>query len=204
MTATTHSQSATEVVEVTQVIVRERQARDRGWWSQLPGFYHPEARIQTSWFKGTIPEYIERSREMAVKDPSGHRLGQPVVKVNGDRAVGEVPMTIEFRGQLRGVEVDVTVYIRFLHRLERRDGQWRLLGSQAVFERDTLVPSVPGAVINISPDEISGFRPSYRMLSLWLTEKGHRVGSDRYGIDRPDEVEALYRDTYGWAGLPVD
>ena len=181
-------------------IIRERQTRDPGWWSQLPQFYHPEAIIQTSWFNGTIPEYIERSKTMAAKDPCGHRLGEPAVQINGDRAVCEVPMTIGFRGDLRGVEVDVTVYIRFLHRVERRDGQWKLLGSNAILERDTLVPTVPGAVVEINRDELAGFRPSYRMLSLWLIERGHPVGGNRYGIDRPEDVDALYRDVFGWAG----
>jgi hypothetical protein len=197
-------QQANDIVQVTQVIIRERQTRDRGWWSQLPQFYLPEARIQTSWFNGTIPEYIEKSRTMGAKDPSSHRLGEPVVQVHGDRAVGEVPMVIEFRGDLRGVEVDVIVYIRFLHRLERRDGRWGLLDSTAIFERDTLTPTMPDATLKVASKEVAGFRPSYRMLSLWLTEKGHPVGNDRYGIDRPDEVEALYSKVFGWAGLTVE
>ncbi|SDJ29647.1 SnoaL-like domain-containing protein [Nonomuraea maritima] len=201
MTAT---DTATDAMRVLQVVTGERQARDRGWWEQLPAFYHPEAKIQTSWFNGSIPEYIERSKTMAAKDPSNHRLGQPVVRVNGDRAVAEAPMTIEFRGLLRGVEVDVTVYIRFLHRIERRDGHWRLLASNAVFERDTLTPTFPGAELTIDHADVADFRPSYRMLSLWLTERGHPVGSDRYGMDRPDEVNDLYRQVYGWAGLSVE
>jgi len=54
-----------------------------------------------------------------------------------------------------------------------------------------LVPTVPGAVVEINPEELAGFRPSYRMLSLWLTGRGH-------------PVDALYRDVFGWAGLPVE
>ncbi|MEV5478580.1 nuclear transport factor 2 family protein [Streptomyces sp. NPDC007148] len=202
--ATSGQRTAQDIVEVSQVIIGERQARDRGWWSLLPGFYHPEAQIQTSWFKGSIPEYIELSKTMAAKDPSGHRLGQPAIRINGDRAVAEVPMTVEFRGALNGVEADLTVYIRFLHRIERRDGVWRYLSSNAVFERDTLVPVLPGTTLELDTETLAGYRPSYRMLSLWLIEHGHPVGNDRYGIDRPDQVDALYRDVYGWAGLTLD
>lgn len=202
--STTEQQAVNDIAQVTQVVIRERQVRDRGWWDQLGQFYHPEARIQTSWFNGTIPEYVEKSKVMAAKDPSSHRLGEPVVQVEGDRAVAEAPMTIEFRGELRGVEVDVTVYVRFLHRVERREGHWRLVGSTAIFERDTLVPTIPGTVLDIRPEDVADYRPSYRMLSLWLTEKGHPVGGDRYGVDRPDRVEALYREVFGWAGLPVE
>ncbi|WP_329252718.1 nuclear transport factor 2 family protein [Actinoallomurus sp. NBC_01490] len=200
MTATV-SDNAKDVIEIMQVIIQERQARDRGWWEELPRFYHPEAQIQTSWFSGPVSEYIERSVSMAVTDPAYHRLGQAAIRVNGHRAVAEVPMTIEFRGQMAGVEADLTVYIRLLHRVERREGQWRLLASTAIFERDTMAPAVPGAPLRLEADALTGFRPSYRLLSLWLTEHGHRVGTDRYGLDRPGEVDALYQDTFAWAGL---
>ncbi|BCI51393.1 hypothetical protein NIIDNTM18_06710 [Mycolicibacterium litorale] len=196
------SRTAVDVVEIAQVITGERQTRDRGWWDQLEQYYHPEAKIQTSWFDGSIPDYIERSKAMAASDPSYHRLGQPVIRVQGDRAVAEVPMTVEFRGELLGVEADLTVFIRFLHRLERRH-DWRLVGSVAIFERDTVVPTMPGTALVIPADRVAGFRPSYRMLSLWLTEKGHSVGQDRYSMDRPNEVEDLYREVYGWAGLAI-
>lgn len=35
-TQETAQQSAMDIVEVTQVIIRERQTRGRGWWDQLP------------------------------------------------------------------------------------------------------------------------------------------------------------------------
>ncbi|CAL9648149.1 nuclear transport factor 2 family protein [Streptomyces sp. enrichment culture] len=195
--------AASATARILQVITGERQARDRGWWNQLSEYYHPEARIQTSWFSGSIAEYIDASKKMAVSDPAGHRLGQPAIRVNGGRAVAEVPMTIEFRGEVLGVEADLTVYIRFLHRIERRN-EWRLLSSVAIFERDTITPAVPGTPLTIPAGRLAGLRPSYRLLTLWLTERGHAVSQDRYGLDRPEQVQRLYEDEYGWADLATD
>ncbi|WP_326837512.1 nuclear transport factor 2 family protein [Amycolatopsis rhabdoformis] len=192
---------AVDEAEILQLVVRERQVRDRGWWDELPGCYHPEATIRTSWFSGTIAEYVERSKDMHTSDPSTHRVGVPVVRAHGDRSVVELPMTIEFRGDVRGVECDLAVQIRFITRVERRDGTWRILSSEAVFEHDTLTPTMPGSAPKVTSEDLAGFRPSYRMLALWLTERGYEVGDDRLGADRPEAVEQVYREAHAWAGL---
>lgn len=101
------SEDDSDLVAVLNLVTHERQARDRGWWSALARCYTPEATIQASWFNGTAAEYIELSKRMFDQTPSNHRLGLPVIDVNGTRAIAEVPITIEFRGVFRGVEVDV-------------------------------------------------------------------------------------------------
>jgi hypothetical protein len=177
-------------------------ARDQGWWGQLAECYQPDARISTSWFSGLASEYIERAKSMITDIPSLHHVGQPVIRANGDRAVADVPMTAEFRGELRGAEVDVIACIRFLHRAERRGGPWRLAVTDAIFERDSMIPAVPGTAPVLEAGALDKFRPSYRMLSLWLTEHGYEVRGDRLGLDRPTEVTGLYESAYRWAGLP--
>ncbi|MEU7144184.1 nuclear transport factor 2 family protein [Nocardia sp. NPDC046473] len=197
------SGSDSDPLSVLTLITHERQARDRGWWSLLERCYTPEATIQTSWFDGTAVEYIELSKRVFEQTPSGHRLGQPVIDINGARAIAEVPMTIEMRGAFRGVEVDLTAYIRMLHRAEKGDGDWRFAASVAIFDHDTMTPALPGAPPTLHLDDLAAARPSYRMLSLWMTERGYTVPADRYGTDRPAELTALYDDAYAWAGLPT-
>ncbi|WP_345465088.1 nuclear transport factor 2 family protein [Actinoallomurus oryzae] len=196
------SENDSDLVSVLTLVTHERQARDRGWWSSLARCYTPEATIQASWFDGTAVEYIELSKRMFDQTPSSHRLGLPVIDVNGTRAIVEVPMTIEFRGTFRGVEVDVASHMRTLHRAEKRDGGWRFAVSVAIFDHDTMTPAIPAATLTLTPDDLQGTRPSYRMLSLWMTELGYTVPADRYGVDRPTELTALYDDAYAWAGLP--
>ncbi len=53
----------------------------------------------------------------------------------------------------------------------------------------------------IAPDQVAGFRPSYRLLALRLTRQGCPVDPDLPGIDRPETVAAMCREVYGWAGL---
>lgn len=39
------------------------------------------------------------------------------------------------------------------------------------------------------------------MLSFVLISQGYDVDHDLPGEDRPETVESLYREIYGWAGL---
>ena len=90
----------------------------------------------------------------------------------------------------------------FRSRIERRDdGPWRLLTSTAIFEQDTMAPSIPGTPLHLDAALLTGLRPSYRLLALWLTQRGHHIGNDRYGVDQPDEIESLYQQTLAWAEL---
>ncbi|WP_405163825.1 nuclear transport factor 2 family protein [Nocardia sp. NBC_01499] len=195
------SENDSELAKVLTLVTHERQARDRGWWSILTRCYTPEATIQTSWFDGTAVEYIEVSKRVFDHTPSNHRLGQPVIDVNGTRAIVEVPITIEMRDTFRGVEVDLTSYLRMLHRAEKGNSGWRFAASVAIFDHDTMTPALPTAPPTLHPEDLEGARPSYRMLRLWMTERGYTVPTDRYGIDRPAELTTLYDAAYDWAGL---
>lgn len=191
-----------ELTKVLSLLTHERQARDRGWWSVLARCYTPGATIQTSWFDGTAADYIQVSKRVFEQTPSNHRLGLPVIDINSMRAIAEMPMTIEMRGTFRGVETDLTAHLRMLHRAEREGDAWRLDATVAIFDHDTMAPVNPAATVPFIPEDLQGRRPSYRMLSLWMTERGYTVPNDRYGIDRPADLTTLYNDAYTWAGLP--
>jgi hypothetical protein len=92
--------------------------------------------------------------------------------------------------------------MRMLHRAEKVDDGWRFAVSVAIFDHDTMTPAVPGTRLTLNSDDLAGIRPSYRMLSLWMTDRGYAVPADRYGVDRPAGLTALYDDAYAWAGLP--
>jgi hypothetical protein len=49
------------------------------------------------------------------------------------------------------------------------------------------------------PEAVKAFRPTYRLLSYCLASNGFPVSLA--GIDRPDLVNALFHEIYGWAGL---
>ena len=45
-------ESAMDVALITQVVLAERQGRDRGWWDQMLAAYWPDSTVRLSWYTG--------------------------------------------------------------------------------------------------------------------------------------------------------
>ena len=195
---------AADVSAVTQLILRERLSRDLGLWAQMRDCFHDDSLVRISWINASGPEFVRRSKEMAERNvKASHRLGPILVTLAGDRAIGQLAGIIDIPFTLKGTDVLVSSHARFLCRAERRDGMWRLSGFDAVYLRDEMTPVIPGQTIAIDLETVKGFRPTYRLLSYCLASNGFPVSNDLAGVDRPDLVNSLVGEAYGWAGLAL-
>lgn len=188
-----------DVTAVAQLVLHERRARDRGWWDLMRECLAPDAAIRLSWFRGRGAAFIAASQEMAARgDAATHVLSPATVDVVGDRAVVEIGAAIHLRGDLHGVEVDLTSHARLLYRAERRGGRWLITSLDPVYEYDSLAPSSPGTAVWLEADVLARARPSYRMLTCLLSAKDYTIADDLYGDDRPEPVRQLYRTLFDW------
>jgi hypothetical protein len=193
-----------DIEEITQLIMRERQGRDRGWWSQMADTFLPDATLRLSWIDGTGTEFVDGSRSMAANSSGSgavHMIATPAVRLAGDRAVADVELTIQTRPVLDDVEINMTTHLRLVYRMERRGGRWGIYRMDAVYEFDAMTAAIPGQTVPIDASALEGRRPSYRLLSYLLEQRGVTVPDDLYGIDRPREVAALYRSAFAWARI---
>lgn len=196
---------AEDVLAISQLVLSERESRDMGWWTRMSDCFHADARIRLSWIDGTAAEFVQGSIEMARRGMKAkHRVGPPVVRVRGDRAVASLAATIDIPGVVGGVDVHLSSHARFLYRVERRDGRWRIAFFDALYVRDELAPAIPGQALAVPPEALSGFRSSYRMLSYLLSLTGYAPNQDLPGDDRPETVAAITSQAYGWAGIEPD
>jgi hypothetical protein len=189
-----------EKLRITEVAQAERTARDTKEWELMLDCYHPDARIFLSWIDGTREDFVTRSRRMAEK-PGGHaihQLGPTLVQLNGDRALADTACAILMRRLFDGVECDLTGYCRHWSRVERRDGQWRLCSLVGVYEKNTLVPVIPGTAPKLDEQRLAGYRSSYNFQCYHREQEGNTPFSDRPGLDRPDLVEALKSADRAW------
>jgi hypothetical protein len=194
---------ADDLAEIEQLILRERQGRDRGWWHRMRAAYTSDATVVVSWFSGSATEFIARSEQMASNgNQAVHRLAPPVIDVAADRAIAEVPAAIEVRAEIGGVQADLVSYTRLLYRAIRTDRRWLLRSMIAIYERDTLVPAVPGSVPTIDTARLDALRRPYRWLAYHLGEQGYSVDQDLPGDDRPRTVRALYDEAFAWLRTP--
>jgi hypothetical protein len=193
---------AADVSAITQLVLTERECRDLGRWDEMRDCFHPDSLVRLSWFTGTGPDFVAGSIDMARRKVlAKHRLGPVRVQRRGDRALASLVGAIDIPATIGGVELMLTSLARFLYRAERRDGRWRLSGFDAVYLRDELQAVVPGQAVPVTPAQVAGYRPAYRMLSFVLASQGYVVNAELPGEDRPDRSDALMRELRDWVGL---
>jgi hypothetical protein len=185
---------------IAELAQAERRARDAKDWQLMLDCYHDDARIFLSWIDGTAAEFVTRSQRMA-EQPGGHALhqnGVTLVQLNGDRALTDTSCAILMRRNFDGVECDMTGYCRHRSRVERRDGTWRLLSLVGVYEKNTLVPVVPGTAPKLDQQRLADYRRSYDYQCYHREQEGNVAFSDRPGTDRPDLVAVLEAADRAW------
>ena len=188
-----------DVTEITQLVLHERQGRDRGWWAQMEACFHPDSLVVLSWFNGKGAEFVARSRMMSEAGfRPVHRPSPPVVHVTADRAVVELPIAIDARFPLDGVEVDLTSYSRLLYQVMRTEGSWKIKVLNSIYERDTVAPVIPGTSLNIDQAKLAQLRKSYRWIAYHNSLSGRTVPQDLYGDDQPEQVDSLYASAFAW------
>lgn len=188
------------IIEITQLVLKERQGRDRGWWEQMEACFHSDSLVNLSWFHGTGPEFVAQSRERVGK--SGvrpvHRTSSPVVHLHEKRGIVELPVAAEVRSDIDGTEADLVSFMRLVYRVEQRENIWKIKSLDCIYERDTLTPAIPGTSLNIDLNVLRQFRMPYRCLAYQFSLRGTSVGEDLYGDDQPNRVNALYDAGFAW------
>ena len=196
--------NAADVTEITQLIVRERESRDMGFWNRMRACFHPDSVVSISWYQGDGYGFVEGSRDMAARGMlAKHRLGPILVTQNGDRAIATLSAIIDIPTEIDGKYFTLSSHCLMLYRTEKRDGAWRIMSFEAIYRRDEFIPAVMGQSAHLPADLLAGFRPSYRNLSYSLHLKRYHVDMDLPGEDRPHTVKAIYERLYDWLGLPV-
>ena len=151
-----------------------------------------------TWFQGPAEEFIRVSREGFDRGVRIlHFLGGTSIELSGARAVAQTKMTISQRAEVDGVLCDVVCTERFFDFLERRDGCWRLVLRQPIYEKDRLDPVDPAARLELDRVLLERFPEGYRHLAYVQARIGYEVKPDMPGLTGA-EVEALYRRGAAW------
>ena len=190
-----------DITMITQCVLRERESRDTGMWDRMRDCFHPDSLVRLSWFTGTGPDFVEGSIDMARRGMlAKHRLSPVLVTLAGDRAIASLSAIIDIPTFIDDVELMLSAYSRFIYRVERRDGTWRIYGFDCIYIRDELTPTILGQTVAIDLGEMKSFRPSYRNLAYSLSLKGYRTNPDLPGEDRPETVARLMQEVNDWLG----
>ena len=188
--------STEDIVAITQLVLRERDGRVHGYWKEMEDVFHPDAEINLAWMKGSRDDFIEnsRNRSPATNSLVTDRLEPVLVRVNIDRAIAIIGCTISVRTEVDGIEVDMDQNTKLLYMAERKQGQWKLMGLQAIYERDKFTSTIPGMSLPpLDPSIFNSYRPSYRCLSYMYEKKGREMSQEAPGNGKyfPEKVSSL-------------
>jgi hypothetical protein len=173
-------------------------ARDTGDWKKLRATAHPGATMTTTWFDGGFDDFIEACRVSFRKGSrSQHFLGGTAAEFNAERAIAQTRVTINVRSRLEGVEVDVVCHGRFLDRVEKREGVWRIAKRSVIYEKDRIDPVDPEAKISLDPALLGRFPEGYRHLAYLQTKNGAQV-DPKLPTSRGEVLEKLLREAKAW------
>jgi hypothetical protein len=175
-------------------------ARDQGRWDDLRAIFHPGGEIAVSWFRGPYPEFVTHcERNFGRGSQAKHLLWPARVAVNGDRALAETSVAILVRQTIEGIAVDLTSNGRFLDRIERRGGEWRMIERAALYEKDRLDPVEPSPAFDalMAKSDAAKYPAPYRYMAYRVHAAG-RALAEPVHYDGRAETEALKRRHAEW------
>jgi len=119
--------------------------------------------------------------------------------VNGDRALSETNVAIMVRQVIEGIETDLTSNSRFLDRLEKRDGRWRMVERACVYEQDRLAPVEPSPKFDaiMQSADAAKYPAAYRYMGYRVAAAG-RALAEPVHYDGRTETEALKKRYADW------
>jgi hypothetical protein len=173
--------------------------RDAGDWERFRSVWHDDGWMTATWFQGSAAEFIRVSKAGFDKGVSIlHFLGGCSVEVKGGRAIAQTKMTINQRGDVDKVTVDVLCTGRFFDFLEKRKGKWGIVRRQPIYEKDRMDPLDPAASLKLDPDILGSFPEGYRHLAYLQTKLGFNVKRSGLPQLKGPEIERLYRHGHAW------
>jgi hypothetical protein len=172
--------------------------RDAGDWDRFATVWDAEGWMTATWFQGPATEFIEVSRAGFDRGVSIlHFLGGHTADIADDRAVAQTKMTINQRAHVDGVEVDVVCTGRFYDFCRRRDGRWKIVRRQPIYEKDRMDVVDPAASLALDGDLLGRFPVGYRHLGYLQTKAGFTVKTGLPGLTG-DAVLRLYDEGAQW------
>ncbi|MGH9037910.1 MAG: nuclear transport factor 2 family protein [Acidimicrobiia bacterium] len=128
--------------EITEVLYRYARGVDRADWDLVRSCYHDDATDDHGVVRGSPDEFIAVVRQaLGPMTSTMHTIGNVLIEVDGDVAASEAYAVCSHRFPAEdGGMQDMTVGVRYVDRMERRAGQWRIARRTVVWEWSRLDP----------------------------------------------------------------
>jgi len=185
--------------EIFDLVRFERLCRDQRDFPGMLGCFVPNAPVRTTWFDGTVEDFAEASRKkMTSGSQAKHWIMPARLEINDGRALVESPALIFDRLTFDGIAFDTFQYCRFVSRVVKTTGGWKLGSFEGIYQRDQMQTVDPRNRLPVDWDVIKSLRPSYKFIGYTQVKRGYKVNPELLGDDRPDLLEAFYAREQKW------
>ncbi|KAF8861467.1 putative pathogenesis associated protein Pep2 [Acephala macrosclerotiorum] len=143
--------------------------RDSCEWENFASIFHPGAYVYTTWSgRVSYTDFIAGSK--AGMDKGAfimHRCHGTTTDINPDatRAVTKMKATITQRFTIDGCEVDAECDCRFCFFFEKIDGRWGAKLVRHWYEKDKLIPVIPGKFPKVDEEKLNSYPQGYKCLA---------------------------------------
>ncbi|MFJ3698795.1 nuclear transport factor 2 family protein [Streptomyces sp. NPDC090052] len=149
--------------------------RDLGEWEQLGELFHSDGTIEISWFEGPAADFVAASARMGASDlRSKHQIGGPSITFNGDRALVETSAMLIAENV--ALDLGCTAHNRFWDRVEKRDGDWRIVHRASVYDMSSF--NFLAKVQDIDESAVRRYPREYAALAYVLEKSGYSVARE--------------------------
>lgn len=136
-------QELLDQAEIRNVHLRYCRGVDRMDWDLIRSCYHPDAIDDHGPYVGDVEGFIAWAQEILPQfDSTTHFTGNQLVRVEGDAAWAEHCGQAFHRRPAtdQGPPVDLVANVRYLDRMEKRDGEWRIARRLVTVDSDRSDP----------------------------------------------------------------
>lgn len=172
--------------------------RDQGKWDELRTTFHPDGMISVSWFQGTFRDFVAASIKMKASGAkSKHVICGTSLQLKGNKAIAETSAILIGEISIDNVAICLTSYLRFYDLVEKRDGVWRILKRDAIYDMDYIAPVNPSDRLVLDAKELEKYPKAYRFLGYLLGKIGHKVQPNLPAVSSPEE-EKIKQEASVW------
>ena len=152
---------------ISRLLATYARAVDRRDWDLLRSIFHADATDQHGPYSGGVEGLVSFLEEtLADVEITSHTIGQSLIEfVDEDVATSETyALAVHRERRKDGTPVDLRFGVRYLDRLERRDGGWAIADRVVVMDWSRADDVVSGSrVADLFPRGVAGpDDPSYR------------------------------------------
>ncbi len=146
--------------------------RDLGQWDQMRKLFHPDGTIEVTWFEGLFSDFVDGSMRMGASDlRTKHLIASPTITVHGNKAIVETNAIIV--GENVKLHIGCNTHNRFYDMAEKRNGAWKLLHRQSIYDMGAF--TFPVGFVEIDKPTAAKYPREYAALAYVLELSGFPV-----------------------------